>query len=170
MWNLALRVALISGGAMAAHLIAGRLARLARLDREQTHLATLALIVCGGLAAAWNQADGQALITRAGAIGWFVSAMIVYAELRSLLSRGYSLCVLVDILHAQRRPSMAELADSYGRGLGLSGMMAKRIASLASLRLVQSRDGMVGPLTPLGRSLARFGRAFRRVLRLELVG
>jgi hypothetical protein len=116
----------------------------------------------------WHRTPGPSIV-RAGAVGWFLAAMIVYVEARSLLSRGYSLRVLVDLLDAPRHATVRELAMGYG-GMGLRGMLAKRVASLAALGLVRSDGARVGPLTPAGRAMARLGLGFRRALRLDTVG
>lgn len=103
------------------------------------------------------------------AVCLYAAGCIVYIEIRSLLSRGYSLRVLVDLL-GRGGASIADLKQDYGNGLGVHGMVAKRVATLAQLGLVRMDGERVGPLTRAGRGVARLSAAMRALLRLDTVG
>jgi len=107
---------------------------------------------------------------RVGAIFLYLAGCLVYIELRSLVARGYSLRILVDLLSSGGSASMERLKSGYGDGVGIQGMLAKRLGTLASLRLLRFQGNQVGPLTLLGKVFANASSGMRRLLRLELVG
>ena len=125
-----------------------------------------------GLAALRRALSAQAIPTplAIGAIGLYLSACITYIQIRSVLSRGYSLRILVDLLERGGSADLETLKTQYASGAGLSWMVNKRLRTLTSLHLVERRDDRVGPLTATGRALAMVSDALRRLLRLDLVG
>jgi hypothetical protein len=110
------------------------------------------------------------VITHVAGVCLFLALSIVYIEARSLLSRGYSLRILADLSKAGGHASVAQLKSSYGDGKGLSGLIAKRLETLASFKLLLLERDQAGPLTALGKTLALIGLAWRKTLRLEHVG
>ena len=108
---------------------------------------------------------------RVGAVCLYVTGALIYLELRSLLSRGYSLRILTDLYgrHGESA-SLTDLQTTYGNGVGLRGMLQKRLSTLARLRLVTIGSGEAGSLTPLGRLCAMAGLQMRRLLRMPSVG
>lgn len=107
---------------------------------------------------------------RVGAVCLFLAGCIVYLELRSVLSRGYSLRILFDLMGRDQGQTLERLQSDYGNGVGMRGLLARRLETLAQLRLAHLDDRQIGPLTPLGRVVAVTGSALRRALRMEEVG
>jgi hypothetical protein len=105
-----------------------------------------------------------------GAASLYLGGLVVYVELRSLVSRGYSLRILVDLLNRGGQASLENLKLDYGEGAGIRGMLVRRLNSLAALQLLSFRDDQVGPLTWKGKIFASLGWGMRRILRLERVG
>lgn len=107
---------------------------------------------------------------KVGAVFLYLAGCLIYMELRSLVARGYSLRILVDLLSSGGSASMERLKSGYGDGVGIQGMLAKRLGTLASLRLLRFQGNHVGPLTLLGKIFATASSGMRRLLRLEMVG
>jgi hypothetical protein len=105
-----------------------------------------------------------------GAIALYLAGIIVYVEFRALLSRGYSLRIVIDLLERDGCLGIQQLKGSYGGGLSLSGLIVKRLKSLADLGFLQFDGRKVGPLTPIGRACATIAVFARSLLRLERVG
>ncbi|MBI2870542.1 MAG: hypothetical protein HYY14_02400 [Candidatus Omnitrophica bacterium] len=120
--------------------------------------------------------DGRAvgiripLHLRVGSIFLYGAGCLVYVELRSLLSRGYSFRILLDLLKSGGELAKKDLIVRYGNGRGLRGLLAKRLGSLARLGLLRMEGPRAGSLTPIGRGAAGIGWAMRRLLRLTSVG
>lgn len=107
---------------------------------------------------------------KVSAVFLYIGGCVVYVELKSLLSRGYSLRILVDLLSSGGSTGIETLKLTYGDGVGVSGMLAKRLETLASLHLLYFQGRQVGPLTLLGRIFAVAGLRMRQLLRLEGIG
>ena len=105
----------------------------------------------------------------AGTVALYASLALGYFQCKSLFSRGYSIRILVDLLEHGGPDTVAHMKASYG-GRGLSGMMVKRLGSMAAFGLLNFDGAVVGPITVTGRIVARFVSAYRRLLRLENVG
>lgn len=101
---------------------------------------------------------------------FYVALCLVYLEIRSLLSRGYSLRILMDVAAHGGSADIAGLKAAYGAGMGMSGLIAKRLRSLHRLGLVELASNAAGPLTRTGRIAAALTIGFRRLLRLDVVG
>ena len=129
-----------------------------------------ALMVLGGPVIVWRALAASSGMIRIGSVAWLLALIVGYGELRSLLSRGYSLRILLDLLGHQGAAPMQRMKHVYGGGMGIEGMLAKRLGTLATLKLLAVRDGRVGPLTPLGARCAAATSGMRRFLRLETVG
>jgi hypothetical protein len=98
------------------------------------------------------------------------SAMLVYLEIWSLLSRGYTLALIVTIHQAGGSLTAAELARRYRGGEGLEWIMRHRLAGLEAAGLVQ-RTGDQLVLTPrLGRAAAWSYRVAIALLGLRMTG
>jgi len=105
-----------------------------------------------------------------GAFFFYGTGCLVYMEMRSVLSRGYSLRILIDLRNRGGQADVGTLKSSYGGGVGVSGLLLKRLQTLTEFRLLKMEGGRVGPLTPWGRMAAATGDRLRRLLRLEQVG
>lgn len=132
--------------------------------------AVLAGLILAGSWLAWANLEPAPASLRVGAVSLFLAGCIVYLELRSLLSRGYSLSILVDVLRQPEGTSLARLQDGYGDGVGLRGLLTRRIMTLSRLRLVRFDGRRVGPLTGPGVVCAALTSGMRKFLRLDLVG
>lgn len=107
---------------------------------------------------------------KGSAILLYLTGGVVYLEIKSLVARGYSLRILVDILEAGGKASVTSLKMTYGGGLGVDGLLVKRLRTLADLGIIRLQGNHVGPLTTLGKTMAMTGLRLRQILRLELVG
>src|SRR5262245_31025275 len=83
------------------------------------------------------------------------TAVLVYLEIWSLMSRGYTLALLLTLYQAGRPLSASELARRYRGGEGLQWIMRHRLAGLEAAGLIR-RQGDYLVLTPwLGWAVAR---------------
>ena len=90
-----------------------------------------------------------------------------WLQLYNLASRGYSLRILIDLLHhPQVGTTPEEVVGSYADGRGLDWMFGVRLAGLLQGAFVTDEGGEIA-LTPRGRMVARL---FRRLRALYLVG
>jgi hypothetical protein len=100
----------------------------------------------------------------------YAASVIVYMQSKSFFSRGYSIGILLDLLRRGPTLSMDELKRGYGNGMGLEGMLRKRLLSIASVGLVNISNDRVRGLTPRGTFLSRVADATRALLNLKEVG
>ena len=107
---------------------------------------------------------------RVAALLLYLTGCLVYGELLSLCSRGYSLRILVDLLSRGGSANVEDLKAGYGGGIGIRGLLVRRLDSLARLRLLAFDGHRVGPLTAPGQLFAAIGASFRKALRLEQGG
>lgn len=105
-----------------------------------------------------------------GAMLLYASGCAVYLEIKSLVARGYSLRILVDLLERGGQAELPSLKACYGGGLGVEGLLRKRLRTLADVGLVNMTGTHVGPLTAVGKGVAFIGLRLRQVLRLNRVG
>jgi len=105
-----------------------------------------------------------------GAVAFYLAACLLYMEARSILSRGYSLRILVDLDKLPgRRADRKTLKDNYG-GMGVTGLLAKRVRTLADFRMLVFAEHRVGPLTWAGWCMGYAGLILRKSLCLHDVG
>ena len=97
------------------------------------------------------------------------SAALFYLEIWSLLSRGYTLALIVTIHQAGGPLTPAELARRYRSGEGLEWIMRHRLAGLEGAGLVRHEDGQI-VLTHLGRAAAWSYRVAIALLGLRTSG
>jgi len=111
--------------------------------------------------------DASEIIVGAMAIA---AAVLFFLEIWALLSRGYTLGLLITMHRSGRPLSAPELARCYRCGEGLDWIMRHRLAGLESAGLVcRSGDAIV--LTPRrGRAVAWACRMAVRLLALEATG
>jgi hypothetical protein len=106
------------------------------------------------------------------AIGAMVigSAILIYLEVWALLSRGYTLGLMITIHQSGQPLPAAELARRYRRGEGLEWIMRHRLAGLEAAGLVR-RNGENLVLTPrLGCAVAWSYRVAIGLLGLKATG
>lgn len=103
-----------------------------------------------------------------GAFVWS-SVMLLYLEAWALLSRGYTLAMLLVLQKSATPISAAQIARDYRGGSGLSWIMRHRVGGLETAGLVARQSGDL-VLTPLGTWVARGYLAARVVLGLRSSG
>jgi hypothetical protein len=67
--------------------------------------------------------------------------VIGYLEFFSLINRGYSLSIMMDISRRVSPPNAIELEREYAGGKGLRWMLTKRVNGLTALKLVKEENG-----------------------------
>ena len=95
-----------------------------------------------------------------------VSGALLHLEAWALLSRGYTLGLLVTLYRSGRPLTGPELARRYRGGEGLAWIMRHRMAGLQSAHLVREDERLL-TLTPFGTLVARLFGATLAVLGLE---
>ena len=156
---------------MAMHIgLLGFAKRHRRLRVLETMGGFLGVILLG-LVVLWQAVGPEIPLTlRVGAGCLYLAGAILYVQLRSVLSRGYSLRILVDLLGQPHAMDVEQLQTSYGNGKGLAGLLRRRVESLAEWGLMTAEGDQVGPLTLAGRVIAGPTLMMRRLLRMEHVG
>lgn len=171
-YGMALAIAVLAA-AIIVHLVLRRMSSRLRHDPGDVIFHVL-LVVAGTVAVAFlvTRLGGESASAafRLAAAMFYLALCLVYLEIQSLLSRGYSLRILVDIAAHGGSVDIPSLKATYGGGMGVSGLVAKRLRSLNRLGLVELDSDSVGPLTRTGRIAAALTIGFRRLLRLEVVG
>ena len=136
-------------------------------SRSLSAFSVLSLVVLAGLCAVLREMPLSLVV---GASALYLAESVLYLQLRFLLSRGYSLRMLVDLLERGGTARMEELKSGYGNGKGLEGLLERRMSDLVGQRLVCREGNRIGPLTSSGRLQARSGGFLRRLLCMERVG
>ena len=90
--------------------------------------------------------------------------LLGYLEFFSMVCRGFSLRILVDI-HSKKEMSLEEIQQGYGEK-GVEWMLAKRIETLLSLGLVDLKDEQLSLKKPLSWFLGRVGLSFKGFLNM----
>jgi hypothetical protein len=104
-------------------------------------------------------ADAVAALALAGFL------FLVYAEAYSMLCRGFSLRLVVDV-HLRRAMTFDELLAGYADGRGASWLMEKRIQGLGQIGLIHLDAEALSIRTARGRWAARLGAWMKRMLRM----
>jgi hypothetical protein len=95
---------------------------------------------------------------------------LLYLEAWALLSRGYTLGLLLTLLKADRPLTPDELAQRYRGGQSLSWIMQHRLEGLVRAGLVRRTGAMLVLTTPRGRVVAWLYKATIVVLGLGRTG
>lgn len=155
------------------------LMRAGLLPRSDAVEGLIVVSVAGGVGAwLWAGLDGAfrtglpALPQdfKVSAVLLYLAGCLIYLEIKSLVSRSCSLRILVDLLDAGGQVSVEKLKSNYGGGLGLRGLLTKRVCTMVDLGLLRLEGEQVGPLSRFGRAIALMSLRLRQLLRLELVG
>jgi len=88
-----------------------------------------------------------------------------YAEVFSMVCRGFSLRILIDIF-LNGPFTMDQVVSNYGEGRGVDWMMKKRISGIESMGLVKWEEGRLTIASVLALLLGKLGLCFKRILRL----
>lgn len=95
---------------------------------------------------------------------------LLYLEVWGLLSRGYTLGLLLTLYRADRPLTEGELAENYRGGSGLSWIMEHRLSGLVGAGLVRERDGVLALTPALGVPVAWLYKASILLLGLRRTG
>lgn len=111
----------------------------------------------------WYAAEGFSLswFISGGALAGFMA--LGYAECFSMVSRGFSLHILVDVCR-RRSLTFEELLQGYG-GRGMDWMLKKRIDTLSMLNMVK-KHGDTLLLKKRGKFIGKAGIAVKKLLGL----
>jgi hypothetical protein len=82
------------------------------------------------------------------------AATLVYLEIWALLSRGYTLSLLLALLRAEGPMSAEALAAVYRGGEGLSWVFRHRLSGLVKAGLIERANGTLMLKAPLGVTIA----------------
>ena len=164
--------ALVAGVALPVYVaVIARLAPLGGHNALQFLFGSLVMVVLWvGLVLGWPgpRSPGRAELCTGVMIlgaGW-----LFYLEAWALLSRGYTLGLLVTLYRARRPLNEEELARSYRGGFGLSWIMEHRLSGLLGAGLVRRQDGMVALTPRLGAAVALLYKGAIRVLGFRRTG
>jgi hypothetical protein len=160
---------------VAAALFPAVLAVLARVPRLRDRNALQFLASSAIVIAAWVIAlqppamPASSAADIATSLMILAGALLVYLEAWGLLSRGYTLGLLLTLFRAKNPMTDAELAANYRQGEGVGWIMRHRLGGLMSARLVR-RQGDRIVLTPAGATIGILYRAAIAVLGLKVTG
>lgn len=100
-------------------------------------------------------------------LGFF---FIGYFEFQSLISRGYSLCILSDIYTSNKPMSNEQLAANYGQGKGLKWFLDKRLTGLKYLGLIKEHRGKIKLTDRSGKIVSVILYFSKKILMIERSG
>ena len=109
----------------------------------------------------------------ATATGWLLGALVwtallqLYLQVWSLLSRGYTLSMLIVLLQVRESLDATEIARRYRGGAGLGWIMQHRTRGLEAAGMVEARADGALALTGAGSFIARAYLAARGVFGLR---
>jgi hypothetical protein len=92
-----------------------------------------------------------------------------YGEFFSMVCRGFSLRILVDI-YLNKSSSFDQVTFNYGGGQGLDWMLQKRISGMGRLGMVKWEEGWLVISSDFGLRLGKFGLWFKKFLKIGLGG
>lgn len=118
-------------------------------------------------AATWARGGGEETWLL-GALMWAI-ILLLYLEIWALLSRGYTLAMLLSLLDTSTPLSADEIARRYRGGAGLAWIMEHRAGGLEAARLIRRQGGQIR-LTVRGAVVARASLAARTMLGLSRGG
>lgn len=164
-------LALILGCAMPFYLFfAARVPILAGRNALQFLVTFLFMLLSwGGLVLLVSRSTAIDIMETVIALCILGSASLFYLEVWALLSRGYTLGLLLTLFLTGRPLTEQELASSYHGGDGLGWIMEHRLSGLSAADLVTIQDGIVS-LTQSGALIARLYRFSVSVLGLRKTG
>jgi hypothetical protein len=160
---------------VAAALFPAVLALLARLPRLRARNALQFLATSVTVVVLWVIAlcvpglRASSAAELATSFMMLASALIIYLEIWALLSRGYTLGLLLTLFRGKAPMSDAQLAASYRQGEGVGWIMRHRLGGLLSARPVR-RQGDRVVLTGAGALIGILYRAAVATLGLKVTG
>jgi len=96
--------------------------------------------------------------------------MLFYLEVWGLLSRGYTIGVLLTLLNADHPLTETEISSQYRGGEGLDWVMRHRLGGLIAAGLVEQQGDRVALTCIRGRAVARLYEVSITVLGLRRTG
>jgi hypothetical protein len=163
-------VALIAAALFPAVLAAlSRLPRLRARNALQFLASSVIVVAVWAIALCFPAMRASSVAEFATSFMILASALIVYLEIWALLSRGYTLGLLLTLFRGEHPMSDAQLAASYRQGEGVGWIMRHRLGGLLSAGLVR-RQGDRVVLTPTGTIIAILYRAAVAALALKITG
>lgn len=137
--------ALMAGAALPLYLLAtARLPVFAGRNALQFLISVLVMMTFWlGVSFLWPGSSNPAPADMLVALMILAGATLLYLEAWALLSRGYTLGLLLTLLQAGRPLTGDELAHSYRGGDGLSWIMKHRLSGLVGAGLVKNKEGMI---------------------------
>lgn len=164
-------LALVLGLAMPGYLfVVARAPGLAGRNAFQFLVTFVAMILSWGTLVWLNPAgaglDAAGAIISLGILG---TAALFYLEVWALLSRGYTLGLLLTLFLSGKPLTENELAARYRGGDGLDWIMQHRLSGLAAAQLVTIENGVIA-LTPSGTLIANLYRLSVSILGLRKTG
>lgn len=99
-----------------------------------------------------------------------MGGLLLYLEIWALLSRGYTLQLLLTLYEADVPLQPEELAANYRQGDGLEWIFHHRLTGLRAAKLITYENGFVGITKPLGMLVAGVYRFLVRFLGLKVTG
>ena len=164
--------ALITGATLPLYLLG-----ITRLSATAGHYALqflasflVVLVLWGGASFLWPGVDKLVLADILVALMFLGGAGLFYLEVWGLLSRGYTLALLVTLLKAGGSLTEDDLTRNYRGGEGLAWVMRHRLSGLIGVGLVKNKAGVI-ILTPFpGAPVAWLYKASIAVLGLRRTG
>ena len=92
-----------------------------------------------------------------------------YAEAFSMVYRGFSLRILVDI-YLKKSSSLEQIASNYAGGQGIDWMLQKRILGMKRLRAVKWEEGWLVIGSNFWFQFGKFGLWFKKIFNIGLGG
>ncbi|HVS26501.1 MAG TPA: hypothetical protein VHE58_04290 [Burkholderiales bacterium] len=137
--------ALIAGTALPLYLlIIVRLPIVAERNAVQFLIGILVMIAFwGGAFLLWPGAGKATFGDIVAALMILCGLGLFYLEAWALLSRGYTLGLLLTLLKADRPLTEGELAQRYRGGEGLSWIMQHRLSGLIAAGLIKNQEGVL---------------------------
>lgn len=164
-------LALVFGMAMPVYLyVVARVPALAGRNALQFLVTFIAMILSWGMLV-WLNPGGAVLDIPSAIISLCVlgTAALFYLEVWALLSRGYTLGLLLTLFLSGKPLAENELAARYRGGDGLDWIMQHRLSGLAAAHLVTIDNGVIA-LTPSGTLIANLYRLSVSILGLRKTG
>ena len=100
-------------------------------------------------------------------LGFF---FIGYFEFQSLLSRGYTLCILSDLFSINKSMTVQQIAGNYGGGKGLKWFLDKRLKGLKYLGLIREEKGKIKLTNRTGKTVSIILSFSKKILMIERSG
>lgn len=99
-----------------------------------------------------------------------LSILIFTLGLWGLLTRGYSVALLVTLHSLGGNATIAELEKTYSGGRGLKWLTVKRLNGLSNAKIIKIEESQITIRKPLGPLLIKLYKTFQQVFQLKGYG